>query len=206
MIVQPVEFTDVFAANCYFYIDPDTKHGFVIDPSAHAVQLFDIAGTNHWTIEKILLTHSHLDHIAAAVELSERLKVPFFGHENAKLYLSSPELAAHFTDRQVLEKMQFFDHDTITLSANAQVKLRILHTPGHTLDSVVFYDAENHLAFTGDTIFRGAIGRTDIDGSGGDAKALYQSIRQHILSLPPDTVLYPGHGPMTTVKNEKGLF
>ena len=98
MIVQKMEFTDVFAANCYFYVDEKTKHGFVIDPSAHADRLLEVIKNNKWTIEKILLTHSHFDHIGGVLKLSEELKIGVFGSCAAKEYLLRPELKMHFTD------------------------------------------------------------------------------------------------------------
>ena len=204
MIVKKIEFSDVFAANCYFYISEVTGEGFIIDPSAHAQKLLEIISSNAWDIEKILLTHSHLDHLGAALEVAKALNIPIFGHQNARLYLSSPDLRAHFTDRSVLENMQFLnDGDEIALKKDAVGVLKVISTPGHTLDSVVYYDKKAGLAFTGDTVFRTSRGRTDIEGSGGDEHQLKESIIKKILALPDETVLYPGHGEATTIAEEK---
>lgn len=201
MIVQKIEFRDVFAANCYFYIDEKTNDGFIIDPSAHADQLLDTVHQNNWRIKKILVTHSHLDHIGAVLEISQKLNVPFYGLNTAKQYLSDPALFAHFTDQNVLKSMSYLnDGDELILNENA--KLKVMATPGHTIDSVIYYDEKNSLAFTGDTIFKNGVGRTDIEGSGGDEKLLLNSIKTKIFTLPPHTVLYPGHGPKTTVQEE----
>ena len=207
MIVQQIQFDDVFAANCYFYIDEKTKHGFVIDPSANADKLLKIINDNNWHIEKILLTHSHLDHIGAVLGLSKMLNVHYFGFKAAEEYLSNPALKAHFTDFHVLKAMQHFDNgDLITLVANPNIYLKVIATEGHTIDSVVFYDQKNNVAFTGDTIFNKGIGRTDIEGSGGNFQKLIQNIKNKILTLDDKTVLYPGHGPKTRVKDEKSYF
>ncbi len=204
MIAQRIEFSDIFAANCYFYIDEKTKHGFIIDPSAHAEKLLEIIKQNGWTIEKILITHSHLDHIGAVLELADKLNIKFYGLNTAAQYLTDTDLSAHFSDSAVLKNMQYVkDGDEIVLSANPDVKLQVIATPGHTIDSVVYHDSENKIAFTGDTIFQSGIGRTDIQGSGGNYAALMQNIKQKIFTLPDDTVLYPGHGEQTTVKAEK---
>ena len=207
MIVQKVFFSDVFAANCYFYVDAKSRHGFVIDPSAHAEILFKTIQKNDWIIEKILLTHSHLDHIGAALELSRMLNADIFGMKAAEEYLINPNLRGHFTDWNVLRNMRYLnDGDEIVLTGNKDVVLKVFHTSGHTLDSCIFYDAKEKIAFTGDTIFASSVGRTDIEGSGGDEKQLFQSIQTKILRLPEDTILYPGHGEETTVGREKQFF
>lgn len=204
MIVQKVFFSDVFAANCYFYVDAKSKHGFVIDPSAHAEILFRTIQKNGWIIEKILLTHSHLDHVAAALELSKMLNADIFGMKAAEEYLINPNLRGHFTDWNVLQNIHYLnDGDEIVLGGNKEVVFKVLHTPGHTLDSAVFYDAKEKIAFTGDTIFASSVGRTDIEGSGGDEKQLFQSVQNKILNLPDETILYSGHGEETTVGYEK---
>ncbi|HCU59358.1 MAG TPA: MBL fold metallo-hydrolase [Alphaproteobacteria bacterium] len=207
MIVKKLEWTDVFAANCYFYIDEASKHGFVIDPSAHADELLNIIKKNNWQIEKILLTHSHLDHIGAAKELSNALNIQIFSFESSKKYLSNPTLSAHFTDFNVIKNMKpLKDGDIVSLKANPDISLKIIATPGHTIDSAIYYDSKNHIAFTGDTIFQSGIGRTDIEGSGGNYFELITNIKNKILTLPDNTVLYPGHGDQTTVQNEKSNF
>lgn len=207
MIVQKMCFTDVFAANCYFYTDEKSKHGFVIDPSAHAEVLARIVQERGWVIEKILLTHSHLDHVGAALQLSKLLDVDIFGMKAAEEYLLNPNLKGHFTDWNVIENMRYFnDGDEVVLSANKEVVFKVLHTSGHTIDSAVYYDAKEKIAFTGDTIFESSVGRTDIPGSGGDEKMLFYSIIGKVLSLPENTVLYPGHGENTTVAQEKKFF
>ena len=194
MIVQKMEFSDVFAANCYFYADEKTKHGFIIDPAAHANKLLETIKNNDCTIEKILLTHSHLDHVGAALELSKALGVNIFGAENAAKYLSNFEFREHFTDWDVLKNMKYLsDGDEVVLSTNADAVLRVLSTPGHTIDSLVYYDEKENIAFTGDTLFAESVGRTDIPGSGGDEKTLMDSLRR-VFGLPENTVIYPGHG------------
>ena len=200
MIVQKMEFTDVFAANCYFYTDKETKHGFVIDPSAHAELLLQFIKDKKLTIEKILLTHSHLDHVGGALELSNALNVPIFGLNTAKEYLSDPKLKVHFTDWDVLNKMHYLsDGDEVVLSTNKEKKLKIIATPGHTIDSVVYVDEKEHVAFTGDTLFASSVGRTDIEGSGGSEEALWKSLKK-LAQLPKNTVIYPGHGESSQIK------
>ena len=204
MIVKRVAVYGVIETNAYFYIDETTKHGFLLDPGAEAGKLLQIITDNHWIIEKILLTHGHFDHIGAAESISRKLNIPILAHRNGRDYLSSPKfnLSAVFGNEIILNSAQYFADDTeITLEANPQVKLRVLPTPGHTQDGVVYYDAAAGLAFVGDTIFRRSIGRTDIPG--GDLAQLLKSIEQQIFTLPDDTILYSGHTPPTTVSEEK---
>ena len=204
MIVKKLEFNYTFAANCYFYIDEMTKHGFIIDPSVHAKELMKIIKENNWQIEKILLTHSHLDHIGAVLELSNTLNVNFYALNTSSQYLSNPDLDTHFTDFDVIKGISpLKDGEEITLSSNPSVKLKTIATPGHTLDSAIYYDQKENLAFTGDTIFSSGIGRTDIEGSGGNYQELMANIKNKIFTLPGNTVLYPGHGPQTTIGQEK---
>lgn len=207
MIVQKIESTDIFGANTYFYVDEKTKCGFVIDPCADADVLINLILQNGWQIEKMLITHSHLDHIGAVLSLYEKLHIPFLGSSAARQYLSDTRFQSHFTDFDVLKNMHFVsDGDEIALANADTVSLKIISTPGHTLDSVVFYDEQNNIAFTGDTIFENGVGRTDLQGSGGNNALLIKSITQKILTLPEQTVLYPGHGESTTVLAEKRFF
>ena len=119
MIVPKMVFSDVFAANCYFYVDEKSKHGFVIDPSAHAEILARIVQERGWVIEKILLTHSHLDHVGAALQLSKLLNVDIFGMKAAEEYLLNPNLKGHFTDWNVIENMRYFnDGDEVVFRVN----------------------------------------------------------------------------------------
>lgn len=204
MILKKFEFNDVLAANCYVYIDDTSLHGFIIDPSAHAEELLKMIKNNDWIIEKILLTHSHLDHIGAVLNVADVLGINYYALNTAAQYLSNPDFSTHFTDRNVLQNIKpLKDGDIISLTTNPNIALQVIATSGHTIDSVIYYDKANHIAFTGDTIFQSGIGRTDILGSGGNYSELLSNIKNKILTLPENTILYPGHGPNTTVKQEK---
>ena len=207
MIVKPVDVKDVFATNAYFYIDEQTKHGFLIDPAAEPETLLNIIRDNNWVIEKMLITHGHFDHLGAVEKLHQTLGIDYFAHQNTKDYLQQGELnLSAFCNRNICltEAKYFNDEDEIILNANRNVLLKVIHTPGHTPDSVVFYDKNNHIAFVGDTIFKGSIGATEYPG--GNPKHLQQSILQKIFALPKETVLYSGHSEPTTVGAEKSRY
>lgn len=204
MIVDAVPVSDFIQTNAYFYIDEQTKHGFLIDPGAEAEKLLNIINKNSWIIEKILITHGHFDHIGGVEKIHQKLNIPYYAHKNGKTYLTdgSYNLSAFFMNEIKLNNAQYLDEgQDIILEANPSVKLRVIYTPGHTQDAVIYYDADNKTAFVGDTIFKNSVGRTDIPG--GNERQLYQSIREKIFTLPDDTVLYSGHSAPTTVGAEK---
>lgn len=207
MIVKQVTVADIIETNAYFYIDGKTKRGFLIDPAAQADVLFGMIEENGWTIEKMLITHGHFDHIGAVEEIHRQLKIPYVAHRNGREYLTDGRLnLGNYCGKTfALDKAEYVnDGDEITLKAEPSVKLKVLHTPGHTPDSVLYYDAANKTAFVGDTIFKDSMGATHFPG--GDFAQLQQSIRQKVLTLPDDTVLYSGHSEPTTVGYEKRNF
>ena len=155
-------------------------------------------------IEKILLTHGHFDHTGGVEVLARELSVSYYIHENGEKFLEDVRynLSIHCNRRVVLNNAKYLkDGDTITLEANPEIKLEVIHTPGHTPDSVVFYDKKENIAFVGDTIFKGSIGNSEYPG--GNGQELSASIINKIFTLPPETVLYSGHSDKTTVGTEK---
>ena len=196
-----------FEENCFFYVDDATKHGFLIDPGAEPERLLSMIQREDWTIEKILLTHGHFDHTGAAESLRQTLGIPVLAHENADDYLLDPRMnlsafcVGNWTLRNV-EKLR--DGDVVSLAANAAFALRVLHTPGHTTDSVVYYSEKDRIAFVGDTIFKGSIGNFQYPG--GSRQNIIASIRDRVLTLPDDTVLYSGHSEETKVGMEKRRY
>lgn len=206
MILQKVEVNDILTTNSYFYIDPKINGGFLIDPGAEAEKLLEIINQKQWDIEAILLTHGHFDHIGAVEKISKTLNIPYYAHENAKIYLSDPDFncSSFFGNPIILKNATYVkDGERILSSKDASFGLNVIHTPGHTSDSIIYYDDENRLAFVGDTIFKGNVGATHFPG--GDENALWKSIREKILTLPDEVRLYSGHSEVTTVGAEKGI-
>lgn len=189
----------------YLYIDDTTKHGFVIDPGMDAEVLANYIKEQGLIIEKILITHGHLDHIRGAKDLKERLHVPIVIHKEGELYLSDPNWnlsLGFFNEPITMSADDYVSHgDEIALKANPKFKVRVIHVPGHTTDGVAYYSEEEGIAFVGDIIFEGSVGRSDLPG--GNAMRLLNAIRAQIFTLPEDTVLFPGHGNQTTVKKER---
>jgi glyoxylase-like metal-dependent hydrolase (beta-lactamase superfamily II) len=184
------------ANNCYLIFSKKSKKGFIIDcPSpTHAVRKF--IENNNLDILFIALTHAHFDHITGLTDFDIPCYVhgadgPFF--ENAQLNGSS-----FFSRPLVINRRPSFYDETPGLSFD-NVSLRIIHTPGHTPGSVVIY--YRGWLFSGDTLFYRSVGRTDIPQA--SQESLLASIRTKLLILPPETVVYPGHGPATTIGEEK---
>ena len=182
--------------NCYLAWT-ETGNGFIIDPGDDAQQITEVISKNGIKPEAILLTHGHVDHIRAIPDLSSIYNIEvFLRQEDHKLY-SDPrnEVFPYVTAAQNLPEPV-----TVPIQATG-LNYQVLETPGHTRGGCSFYFDTERIVFTGDTLFRGSIGRTDLPGA--DHETLLESIRQQLLALPPDTVVYPGHGSATTIAEEK---
>lgn len=203
-MVERVEVRDVFAENAYFYMDPQSGQGFLIDPGAEGERLYDIIKANNLDIQAILLTHGHFDHTGAVQYLQDKLGLPYYISTPGQAYLLNPQLnlSQECGRYVVLPDARFFnDGDFLSVPANPNFGLRVIATPGHTPDSSTLYSQADGIAFVGDAIFRGGPGTSQFPG--GDQQQLMASIRDKILVLPEATVLYSGHTPETTVAAER---
>ena len=203
MILQ-TEVSGIFVTNSYFYVDDATKHGFLIDPGAEADKLLKIIEREKFTIEKILLTHGHFDHIGAVEELQARLYVEVCMQQNGRDYVENPvwNLSSYFGFDMTLDDVTYLDDfSTITLAANENFGVKLIPLAGHTLDGAIYYSAKDSVAFVGDSIFLGSFGRTDFPG--GDEETLFSNLKTKLFTLPDDTILLSGHSDPTTVANEK---
>ena len=206
-MILPVEVFGAIETISYFYIDKETMHGFLIDPGAEAEKLLKIIEEKKFTVEKILLTHGHFDHIGAAKEIQEKLNIPICMQKNGADYVKNPawNLSAFFNLNMTLDKITYLeDYSNIFLSVNPNFSLQIIPVAGHTTDGAIYYSEKENFAFVGDSIFRRSVGRTDFPG--GDEKILFENIRTKILTLPDDTLLLSGHSEPTTVGEEKIFF
>jgi glyoxylase-like metal-dependent hydrolase (beta-lactamase superfamily II) len=206
MVIQ-VPVKGYFEENCFFYIDEDTNHGFLIDPGAQADTLLALILERGWVIEKILLTHGHFDHTGAVNEIRRQLQIPVVAYLTADEYLLDPVknlsglCGPVITVRDVL---YVDDGDRIALETNPDFSLKVIHTPGHTPDSVVYYSMKDHVAFAGDTIFKGSPGTDQFPG--GNGRQLLRSICGKLMALPDETVLFTGHSEQTTVGAERRRY
>jgi hydroxyacylglutathione hydrolase len=192
--------------NCYIVTCDETMHTAVVDPADNGRGLAATIRETGLELTHILLTHAHFDHVGGLAQLKEEYPaVPIYIHPDAEQMLSiAPMQAAMFglrlpNDMPQPDKM-LAEGDVIQLG---NLKLDVLYTPGHAPGHISFYNAEHHVLFSGDTLFQGSIGRTDLPG--GDMKLLLQMIEEKLLVLPEETQVLSGHGPVTTVGQEKAL-
>lgn len=206
MIVE-VPVKGYFEENCFFFIDDKTKHGFIIDPGAQADELLSVIQKKGWVIEKILLTHGHFDHTGAVDEIRKALKISVLSHRRSDEYLlvAKKNLSALCGPAITVKNVEYLDDgDLIALEANPDFCVKTIHVPGHTTDSVMFYSETGHVAFVGDTIFKGSIGNYQYPG--GNPEDLQRSIINRIFTLPDETILCSGHSEQTTVGIEKRRY
>lgn len=184
----------------YFAIDEASKRAFIIDPGADAHALIHKIDTDGLQIEKILLTHGHFDHIGAAEAIKAHTNCEIIIHEAGERYLQDPQynLSMAFGDgAMTLKADKYVKAGDVVAMEGTDVSFVVIYAPGHTLDGVAYYNEAHKMAFVGDIIFKGSIGRTDFIG--GDAAMLLRSIATEIFALEKQVVLYPGHGEPTTV-------
>ena len=193
--------------NNYLIIDEKSKKALLIDCSAVDSQITKTLQEYNAELKYILLTHGHFDHTGAANELRRVLNLPVLAYRTANDYLldARKNLSALCGPPITIRDATFIDDgDNITLEANPSFFLHVIDTPGHTTDSVTYYSSNDHVAFVGDTIFKGSIGNYQYPG--GNLIDLQNSIRNKIFSLPNETVLCSGHSAQTTVGLEKQRY
>lgn len=192
------------STNAYLIGDTETDEAILIDPVDQAETLMQMATDSGWTIRLILATHAHFDHVLASRELKEITGAPFYLHaEAADLLKNLPDTGLRFTGSRFPEaatpdRLLTTEPETLELGA---IKLETLYTPGHAPGHLAFYMPDHSLIFSGDALFAGSIGRTDLPG--GDHELLLSMIREKLLTLPDDTTVLAGHGGPTTIGRER---
>ena len=188
--------------NCYIVYTEDTKKAVIIDPAADSRRIIDEVSALGVTPEAILLTHGHFDHMLAADSLRNRYHIPVCIHKADAELLQHPDLNCS----------EQFLHMSYAIAADEEMEdgqilrfldetLTVISTPGHTEGSSCFYSKNENILFSGDTLFQGSVGRTDLPT--GRAAKLTSSIREKLFVLPEDTLVLSGHGDQTTVGEEK---
>jgi hydroxyacylglutathione hydrolase len=191
-----------FQENCYVIGDEETGTGALVDPGDEATRIALAVEQSGLEISQIIITHAHIDHVGAVAALVDEYACPVLMHAEAEPMLRQlptqammmglrfgkvPTVDRHIEDEEVLEV--------------GGLRLKSLHTPGHAPGHLAFYLADEGLVLSGDALFAGSIGRTDLFG--GDMDLLMRSINERLLTLPDETRVLPGHGPETTIGEER---
>lgn len=192
-----------FAQNCSLLWCEATRRAAVVDPGGDIARIVGAVEKQGLRLEKILVTHGHIDHAGGVAELAERLSLPVEGPQRADQFwidglaeqsrmFGFPRVRAFIPDRWLEQG------DTVRFG---EVELAVLHCPGHTPGHLVFFSAADRLAIVGDVLFQGSVGRTDLPQ--GDFETLLASIKGRLWPLGDDVAFIPGHGAMSTLGDER---
>ncbi|NIT14258.1 MAG: MBL fold metallo-hydrolase [Candidatus Dadabacteria bacterium] len=191
-----------FLTNCYIIADEDSKEGIIIDPGSQVAEVLDRVEELGLKIDKIINTHAHIDHASGVQEAKDALGAKFYLHPKEKPVLDLlPESALRFPEFSGVEVPEIDGYleegDIVEIG---KYKAQVLHVPGHTWGSICLV-IDKHI-ISGDTLFAGSVGRVDLTG-GTSMQELVGSINRKLMVYPPESRVYPGHGPVTTIEIEK---
>lgn len=205
MKIAKFEFS-LFGVNTYVVWNSATKKGAVIDPGMinreEEDALYDFVKRESLTVTHIIYTHLHIDHAIGGKFARDTFKAQVYAHKDDEFLGSCMMQQAQMfvlntkTDNVMINTF-LKDGDKISIGNGM---LQVIHVPGHSPGGIALYDPDGGYVITGDSLFAGSIGRTDLPG--GDIHTLLESVRGKLLTLPPDTLVFPGHGPETTIARE----
>jgi glyoxylase-like metal-dependent hydrolase (beta-lactamase superfamily II) len=191
----------MIGCNCTILGDETAREAVVVDPGDDLPKILAALARHRLTCKQILITHAHIDHIAAAQQLKSITGAPIFYNQRDLPLVAMMDVQAGWFGVETPDvrppDADLADGSTVHIGSTAG---EILHTPGHTQGSVCLWIPDQHLLLAGDTLFAGSVGRSDLPG--GDGPLLLRSIHNRLLVLPESTVVVPGHGPATSIGHE----
>ena len=188
--------------NCSIVGDEQTREAMVIDPGDDIEKVLAVLQQHHLTVKQIVITHAHIDHIGGAAKLKRLTGAPILLNANDQMLLKMLDMQASWLGMRPPEETAIDGSITTgdKLQAGSLVA-DVLHTPGHTEGSICLYFEEEKKLIAGDTLFAGSSGRTDLPG--GSNKKIMESLHGPVLALPDETIVVPGHGPLTSIGEER---
>ena len=188
-------------ANCYILGDEATKEAVLIDPGHPDPIIVQKLQEGGWNLTGIWLTHGHFDHISGIPFIKEHFPVPVWVHRIENEYLEDPKLnlSENYSSHPFQSTGDHLIEEGETLSFGS-FTFQILHVPGHSAGSVCYYEPKEGILFSGDVLFKESIGRSDLPR--GNFADLMKNIKEKLITLPKETVVYSGHGPSTTIGHE----
>jgi len=188
--------------NCSVIGDESTREAMVIDPGDNIDQILGLIKKHNLQVKQIVITHAHIDHVGGAAKLRAATGAPVLLNQNDYALLKMLDVQAAWIRMPNPGKVEIDSNIGQADSIKAgQIEGQVLHTPGHTEGSVCLYFPAERKLIAGDTLFAGSIGRTDLPG--GSYEKLLRSIHEQVLTLPDETLVVPGHGPATTIGEER---
>jgi hydroxyacylglutathione hydrolase len=188
--------------NCSIIGDEVSREAMVIDPGDDTADVLGIIEKHKLNVKQIVITHAHIDHVGGAMKLRAATGAPILLHQNDYTLLKMLDVQAEWIGIQSPGKVDI-DHglnEQDTVKAGSLIA-NVMHTPGHTEGSICLYFPAEKKLIAGDTLFAGSIGRTDLPG--GSFEKIMRSLHDKLLSLPDETAVVPGHGPLTSIGTER---
>jgi len=188
--------------NCSIIGDETTREAMVIDPGDDIADILALIGKHNLQVKQIVITHAHIDHVGGAMKLRAATGAPILLNQNDSALLKMLDIQAAWIGMPAPGKVEI--EQSIGESDKVQagpLVAQVMHTPGHTEGSICLYFSAAKKLIAGDTLFAGSIGRTDLPG--GSFDKIIRSLQEKVLALPDDTVVIPGHGPLTSIGEER---
>lgn len=198
-VILPV---GLLQCNCSIFGDEQTREAIVIDPGDEIEKITEVLDVHRLKVKAIVITHAHIDHVAGAHKLRASTGAPVYMNERDTELLDALETQAKWLGVKTPQRVEIDaaagDGSVLRLGP---AEFHVLQTPGHTQGSLSLWIPEENKLIAGDTLFRDSIGRTDLPG--GNTRQILSSIKTRLFELPDQTVVFPGHGPNTTIGREK---
>lgn len=187
--------------NCYLVSNTDTKECVIIDPAVYSVEMTSHIQKEGLSVQAILLTHGHFDHIMGIDAFLKEFDVPVYAHREESVLLNNADYNASLDyGRAYTYSGASYVEDGQILNL-AGMQFQVIHTPGHTIGGCCYYVEQEKVLFSGDTLFQMSVGRTDFPT--GNGSQLVDSIQKKLMVLPEETIVYPGHMEQTAIGDEK---